>query len=50
MEFTLEEILDLVAETVGTCFFITVFWQFVVGGSAYSLAAVIEKMALSLGG
>jgi hypothetical protein len=50
MEYTLEEILDLVAETVGTCFFITVFWQFVAGGSAHSLAAVIEKMALSLGG
>jgi hypothetical protein len=50
MQFTLEEILDLVAETVGTCFFITVFWQFVAGGSAHSLAAVIEKMAISLGG
>jgi hypothetical protein len=50
MQFTLEEILDLVAETLGTCFFIAVFWQFVAGGSAYSLAALIEKMAISLGG
>jgi hypothetical protein len=50
MQFTLEEILDLVAETLGTCFFIVVFWQFVAGGSAYSLAALIEKMAISLGG
>jgi hypothetical protein len=46
----MEEIIDMVAETLGSCFFILVFWQFVSSGSAYSLAALVEKMALALGG
>jgi hypothetical protein len=50
MQFTLEEIIDLAAEMIGACFFIAVFWQFTAGGLPYSLAAIVEKIALSLGG
>jgi hypothetical protein len=50
VQFTLEEIIDLAAEMIGACFFIAVFWQFTAGGLPYSLAAIVEKMALSFGG
>jgi hypothetical protein len=50
MKFTIEELINLIVETIGTCFVITMFWQFITGESAYSLAKIVEKMVVSLGG
>lgn len=51
MQSTIEEILEMVSESIGACFFIALMLYFTMSGRAYSLGYVVSLlMANMMGG